>query len=269
MFKYPVILNRHMRLLVLKEKKEFVPELDRSVIAVKARQYFIKDLNKPFHTTYGIVQPAELQKPDGSVVKSEQGKEFVIFNAQFIDKYKRLKKLPQTIPLKDIGFIIAETGINKESLVLDAGAGSGALAAALANIAGKVVTYEIRKDFIANIKENFTALDLKNVELKEKNIYEGFDETNADLITLDLPEPWKAVSAAANAVKIGGFIINYSPSVPQVMDFIAAVKKEDRLLVVKTVEQTERLWEFEDRRVRPKSISIGHSGFLTVVRRIQ
>ena len=257
------------RILILRERKEFVPELDRTVTAVKARQYFVKDLTRSFHTTFGVIQPDELQKQDGSVIRSDQGKEFLIFSAGFIDKYKRLKKLPQTIPLKDIGFVIAETGVNKESVVLDAGAGSGALAAALANVVKKVVTFEVRQDFIANVKENFAALDLKNVELREKNIYEGFDEKDADLVTLDLPEPWKAVGAAATAVKIGGFVINYSPSVPQVMDFISAVRKDDRLLVVKTVEQIERLWEFEDRRVRPKSISIGHSGFLTVVRRIQ
>lgn len=257
------------RVLILRERKEFVPELDRTVTAVKARQYFVKDLSKHFHTTFGVIQLEELQKPDGSVVKSDQGKEFVIFSAQFVDKYKRLRKLPQTIPLKDIGFIVAETGINKESLVLDAGAGSGALAAALANIVKKVVTYEVRQDFIANVKENFALLDLRNVELKEKNVYDGFDEKDADLVTLDLPEPWKAVGAAATAVKVGGFIINYSPSVPQVMDFVSAVRKDCRLLIIKTVEQIERLWEFEERRVRPKSISIGHSGFLTVVRRIQ
>ncbi|MBI4016652.1 MAG: methyltransferase domain-containing protein [Candidatus Aenigmarchaeota archaeon] len=256
------------RILILREKKEFMPELDRTVTTVKSKQYFVKDTSKGFHTTFGVIQPAELQKPDGSVIKSDQGKEFILFSPQFIDKYKRLRKLPQTIPLKDIGFIIAETGINKDSVVLDAGAGSGALAASLARIAKKVATYEIRPDFVANIKENFASLGLENIELKEKNVYEGFDEQTADLVTLDLPEPWKAVEHAAKAVKVGGFIINYSPSVPQVMDFVAAVRKNQHLLLVKTVEQIERLWEFEDRRVRPKSISIGHSGFLTVVRRI-
>ncbi len=129
------------RILILREKKEFVPELDRVVTTVKSKQYFVKDTNKGFHTTFGVIQPAELQKSNGSVIKSEQGKEFVIFNAQFVDLYKRLRKLPQTIPLKDIGFIIAETGINKDSVVLDAGAGSGALAASLARVVKKVITW--------------------------------------------------------------------------------------------------------------------------------
>jgi len=257
------------RILILREKKEHVAELGRAVTTVKSKQYFVSDTAKPLHTAYGLIQPAELQKPDGSAVSSDQGKEFVIFSAEFVDKYKRLRKMPQTIPLKDIGFIIAETGINGESVVLDAGAGSGALAAALARVVKRVVTYEVRQDFVQNIKANFSSLGLTNVELREKNVYEGFDESGADLVTLDLPEPWKAVGAAATAVKIGGFIISYSPSVPQVMDFVAEVRKDSRLLLVKTVEQIERLWEVEERRVRPKSISIGHSGFLTVVRRIQ
>ena len=256
------------KVLILREKKQRIPELDRSMTVVKQRSYMISDTSKPFHTTYGMIQPEELQKPDGSIIESDQGKEFIIFSAGFIDKYKRLKKLPQTIPLKDIGFIITETGINKESLVLDAGAGSGALAAALAHVVKKVITHEVRQDFIANVKENFAELQLTNVELREKDVYAGFDEQEADLVTLDLPEPWKALSHAANALKVGGFIVSYSPSIPQVMDFVAEVRKDERLLIIKTVEQIERLWEFEDRRVRPKSIEIGHSGFLTLVRKI-
>ncbi len=256
------------KVLILREKKQHIPELDRSMTVVKQRSYMVSDTNKPFHTTYGAIQPAELQKPDGTIIASDQGKEFVIFSADFIDRYKRLKKLPQTIPLKDIGFIITETGINKDSLVLDAGAGSGALAAALAHVVKKVITHEVRKDFVENIKENFSELNLTNVELREKDVYEGFGEKDADLVTLDLPEPWKALSHAADALKVGGFMVSYSPSVPQVMDFIAEVRKDSRLLMIKTVEQIERLWEFEDRRVRPKSIEIGHSGFLTLVRKI-
>lgn len=256
------------KLLICKEKKEFVKELNREVTTVKARQYFVGDESKQLHTTYGHISPEELQKPAGSKVFTHSKKEFLLVDACFIDLYKRLRKLPQTIPLKDIGFIVAETGINKDSFVVDAGAGSAALACFLARLCDKVVTYEIRQDFLKNIENNIVFLGLKNIVVKNKSIYEGIDEKNVDLVTLDLPEPWLALDAVSSALKVGGFLVNYSPSVPQVMDFVSAIEKNGSFLVIKTVELSERLWEVNGRRVRPKSISIGHSGFLTLVRKI-
>lgn len=257
------------KILIRRQKKEFVPELNREVTTVKAKQYFVVDVKQPLHTSDGVISATELQKPDGSkVLTNSTKKEFTLLTAQFIDVYKRLRKLPQTIPLKDLGFIAAETGINKESVVVDAGTGSAALACFFANLVKQVITYELREDFLGNIQRNIEFLNLKNVTVKNKSVYECVDETNVDLITLDLPEPWQAISAADKALKIGGFIVNYSPTVPQIMDFVAAVEKNTNFLVVKTVEVTERLWETNGRRVRPKSIAIGHSGFLTFVRKI-
>ena len=195
-------------------------------------------------------------------------KDFILLNADFIDLYKRLRMLSQTIPLKDIGFIITETGIDKESIIVDAGAGSGALSCFLAHLCKQITTYEIRQDFLQNIEDNIKSLGLKNIILKNKSIYDGVDETDVHLVTLDLPEPWLAIPSVEKALRIGGFVVNYSPSVPQVMDFVSAVRKNEHFLIIKTVELSERLWEVNNRRVRPKSIEIGHSGFLTLVRKI-
>ena len=99
------------------------------------------------------------------MLKSNTNKEFFIFAPAFIDLYRKIKRDAQIIPLKDIGLIIAETGINKESKVLDAGSGSGALACFLASISKEVVTYEIREDFIEIVKSNIEFLGLKNIKI--------------------------------------------------------------------------------------------------------
>ncbi len=257
------------KLLIRREKKEFVPELEREVTIVKAKQYFVVNDQNDFHTADGILPISELNKDSGSTVFTKAtNKDFILLKTNFIDVYKRLKKLPQTIPLKDIGFIITETGINKESIVVDAGAGSGALSCFIAHLCKQITTYEIRVDFLQNIEDNIKSLGLKNITLKNKSIYDGIDEQNVDLITLDLPEPWLAIPALNRALKIGGFLVSYSPSVPQVMDFVNAIRGNASFLIIKTVELSERLWEVNGRRVRPKSIEIGHSGFLTLVRKI-
>jgi tRNA (adenine57-N1/adenine58-N1)-methyltransferase len=256
-----------MKLLIHKEKREIVD--GREFVVAKGKHYFVSDLSKDVHTLYGTISKSDLSKPSGTVIKAGTGKEFVIIDASYIDIYKRFRKLPQTIPLKDIGLIIGETGINSNSIIVDGGLGSGALAAALAHIARHVTSYEIREDCIKTAESNIKMLGLTNIAIKKKSLYDGIDENDVDIITLDLPEPWKVIPHAAKALKIGGFLISYSPSVPQVQDFVNELHKHDQFLYLKTVELIERLWEIEGRRVRPKSTGIGHSGFISFARKIK
>lgn len=238
------------------------------VLINKYDKFLIKDLNKDFHTKYGFFKKEDLKKKTGSKLVSNTKKEFTVFDPYFIDLYKKIKRDAQIIPLKDIGLIVAETGINSSSEVIDAGSGSGALCCFLANIVKEVTTYEIREDFIKIVKHNIDFLSLKNVKIKNKDIYEGIDEKNIDLVVLDLPEPWKAIESAKKALKIGGFLVSYSPSVPQTADFVNEINKNESFVHVKTSEIIEREWEINGRKVRPRSQQIGHSGFISFARRI-
>ncbi len=220
------------------------------------------------HTQFGLIKSKELKKKDGSKLLTNTKEEFTIFTPYFIDIYKKIKRDAQIISLKDIGQIIAETGINNKSKVIDAGSGSGALACFLANIAKEVVTYDIRNDFIKIVEENKKLLNLKNLKIKNKDIYDKIDEKNADLIVLDLPEPWKALDSAKTALKIGGFLVSYSPSIPQTIDFVNIVNKNKNFIHIKTIELIEREWQIEERRVRPKTRQLGHTGFLSFSRRV-
>lgn len=236
----------------------------------EGRKFYVRNLNEDFHTQFGFIGKDKLAKAKGGdILKTNTGKELFVSEPSFVDSYGRIKRAPQIIPRKDVAAIVAETGIGKGSIVVDAGTGSGALALFLGNIAKRVVTYEIREDFAKVAAENIKLLDMKNITLKNKSIYEGIDEKDVDVVTLDLPEPWKAVEPAASALKIGGFIVSYSPTTPQVSDFISAAAKNKSLLLIRTIEIIEREWEFNDRIVRPKSQQIGHSGFLTFVRKIR
>ena len=243
--------------------------IKKVLLTREGKKFYAKNIEEDLHTQYGFIKKEDLKKAkDGSLLKSNTGKELFIFNPSFIDLYRKIKRDAQIIPLKDIGLIISETGINKESRVLDAGSGSGALACFLASIAKEVVTYEIRKDFIEIVKDNIEFLELKNIKIKNKNIYEEIEEKNIDVVTLDVSEPWNAIENCAKALKPGGFLVSYSPSVPQVSDFVAAVKKNEQFIYIKTVEITEREWEVEERKVRPKSQGLGHSGFLSFARKV-
>ncbi|MBI2134540.1 tRNA (adenine-N1)-methyltransferase [Candidatus Woesearchaeota archaeon] len=230
-------------------------------------KFLVRDPGSDFHTKFGFFKKEGLKAKKGKI-KTNTGREFSVFEPSFIDLYRKIKRGAQIIPLKDIGLIVSETGVNNKSKVVDAGAGSGALACFLANIAKEVVTYELREDFIKIVEGNIKFLSLKNIKIKNEDIYNGIDEKNVDLVTLDLPEPWKALKSAEKSLKAGGFLVSYSPTIPQVMDFVNEIRKNENFAYIKTSEIIEREWEVEERKVRPRSQAIGHSGFLSFVRKI-
>jgi|SRR3989344_5545432 len=239
------------------------------LVSLTGKTFYIKNTNQDFHSQYGYVKADELKKArPGTKVSTNTGHELIVLEPGFIDLYRRIRRAPQIIPLKDIGSIITQTGIGKDSVVVDAGTGSGGLALFLANIVKKVITYEIRDDFASVAEENVRFLNLKNVTVKRKDVYNGIDEKQTDLVTLDLAEPWKAVDAAHKSLKVGGFIVSYSPTTPQVSDFVEKVNSTEGLQHLSTAEIFEREWEVDKRKIRPRSQAIGHSGFLSFARKL-
>jgi tRNA (adenine57-N1/adenine58-N1)-methyltransferase len=232
------------------------------------KKFLVRDEKKDFHCQYGFIRAEELMKTkEGDVLKTNKEVELTILEPGFMDLYEKIKRGPQIIPLKDIGTIISNTGIGKKSVVLEAGGGSGGLTVFLSNICKKVYTYEIRTDHIEILKKNIELMGLKNVIIKNSDVYENILQKNIDVVVLDLPEPWKAVGSCRKALKVGGFVCVYSPTIPQTADFVNTLPED--FIHMDTVEVIERQWEIKERKVRPKSIGIGHSGFLTFARKIR
>jgi len=257
-----------MKLLISKPKKEFVKELNKEISLVKLKKFYVDDLTKDFSTHYGIINKSDLKKKSGSVVKSSQGKEFIILDADFIDEYKRIKRTSQIMTLKDIGYIVAQVGVNKNSKIVDAGTGCGGNAIYLAHLCKEVVSYDINKENVRVAKENIKKLELKNIKIKEKSVFAGIDEKDVDLVVLDLPTPWNAIKAAENALRIGGYLVVYNPQISQTADFVNAVKNDSNFIYEKTIELVERNWKIDGRIVRPRSEGIGHTAFLSFCRRV-
>ena len=122
-------------------------------------------------------------------------------DASFVDLWENFQRGTQIILQKDAGLIMAKTGMAKEWEVVDAGGGSGSLCLALANICKKVTVYEINPEHHKIVYRNIALSGVQNVVLKQDDIYKGIREKNLDLITLDLPEPWRAVSPCGKSAE--------------------------------------------------------------------
>ena len=98
--------------------------------------------------------------------------------------------------------------------------------------------------------------------IKRRDLLGGF----FGLLGLSALSPLEAF--AKKALKAGGFLVSYSPTIPQTADFVNKINSDKNFVHVKTSEVIERNWEIDERKVRPKSQQIGHSGFVSFVRKV-
>ena len=229
------------------------------------KKYLVKSLKEDFYTAEGTIAKADLQS-DKTVIQSNRRKRFYCIEPTFADLWELLNRGPQIILQKDIGIILAKTGVNKNSLVVDAGGGSGSLAFSLANVCKHIVVYENNPAHVALLERNAALFGLKNITIKQKDVYQGIAEKDLDLVTLDLPEPWQALAPAEKALKAGAFLVVYLPNLHQVHQFIEAARKTN-VRVLETLELLERKWQISEKIMRPEFQMLGHTGFLTFCRK--
>ncbi len=133
--------------------------------------------------------------------------------------YKKLKRGPQVILPKDIGIIISYSGVNKDSVCVDAGTGSGWLTVSLGLVAKHVYSYDMREEFSKIAEKNVSLLGLSNVTLKIGDITKSIPEKDIDLFTLDLPSSEKALKTVKKSLKPGGMVVAYIPHSEQVIKY--------------------------------------------------
>ncbi len=180
--------------------------------------------------------------------------------------YRRLKRGPQVVLPKDIGMIIAYTGVGKESVCVDAGTGSGWLAISLARIAKEVTTYDNREEFIKIAEKNKEDERLGNLIIKKGDVTKGIDESDVDLVTLDMPDSDMALKSAKKALKDGGYVVGYLPHMEQVKKFVSTLSKL-KFSEPLTIETIVRDMLVREQGVRPSTKGVWHTGYLVFARK--
>ncbi|MFA5412359.1 MAG: methyltransferase domain-containing protein [Candidatus Micrarchaeia archaeon] len=178
---------------------------------------------------------------------------------------RKLRRGPSVMLPKDVGMIVSYTCLGKDSLVVDAGAGTGFNAIMLGRIAKKVVSYERREEFAKLAAENVKSLGMKNVKIKNADIIEGIEEKDLDLVTLDMPESEKVVPLAHAALKEGGYCVGYLPNIEQAKEFYMEAQKSFREVFM--LENIVREYEVRDFGVRPKHVGLMHTAYLVFARK--
>lgn len=236
------------------------------------RTYLVAaEKGKTFHTHKGYIQfDALIGREYGTRVASNLGNEFVALKPLLTDFIFKAQRRTQISYPKDVALIVMFSGIGPGSKVVEAGTGAGALTTALAHYIrpnGCVYSYEVRPEFTETAKKNLVRAGLlENVELKNKDITLGIDETDVDAVVLDLATPWLVVTHAHSALKGGGTIVSFSPTIDQVLKTVEALR-ENSFVDVQTIECIMRGMQTERGKTRPETLMTGHTGYVTFARR--
>jgi tRNA (adenine57-N1/adenine58-N1)-methyltransferase len=234
----------------------------------KVREFIVKVCDDRMHTDFGVVDLSELmEKMPGDIVVSHKGQEFILQKPKMPDFFRHARRTGAPMMPKDIGMIIAYTGVNRNDVVLDAGTGSGILAMYMGSIAKRVVTYEVREEFVDVARKNIESAGLYNVELRCGDIVEEIKKLDEkfDLITLDTQNTKDVIPHVKDVMYPGGFLATYSPFFEQTKDIRDAIEAA-HFYDVMTIECTEREISFSPRGTRPSTTKVGHTGFITIAR---
>lgn len=239
------------------------------LVDAKKRRYLLTlRPDAGFHTHVGIVAHNDLIGAfEGSTVLGSTGRRFLVVRPTLSEMVLKMPRGAQVIYPKDLAAILMEADIAPGMQVLEAGVGSGALSMAMLRAGASVVGYELREDFAGRAQENVAAMvgDRADYRVELRDVYLGIQEQGLDRVVLDLPEPWRVVPHAEVALRSGGIICAYLPTINQSSHFRQVLEKS-AFGMASTLEVLHRTWHIEDRSVRPDHRMVGHTGFLTTAR---
>ena len=227
---------------------------------------FLKKIEiRSFHTHHGMIELKNLEgEKFGCSVKTSKGEKFVVVKPDFRDHLvKKIKRGAQIIHKKDAGLIISYLGITKDSVVLEAGSGTGYLTAYLGSICKKVISCEIRESHFKLAYENIKMLGLDNVECINTDVCDA-PKNEYDAIILDMPDEQDIIPVVCKKLKTGGRIAVYSPCVDQSM-LVYHTLCENGFVNIEFLECMIRKWKV-GRGTRPETMMLGHTGFIVFAR---
>ena len=208
----------------------------------------------------------------GSAIRTTEGKLIFLMEPTIHDFIMKSERKTQIVYPKDLGYIVARTGLKNGSKVLEVGTGSGALATFMASIVkpeGHIYTFDVNSEFMEIAKRNLEKAGMAQyVTMHQHDPHQGVDIRNVDVATVDLGDPWTVIDQVYDALKGGGAFVAICPTMNQIEKTAAQLKKSG-YADIDCVELMIRNMEAREGMTRPSMRMIGHTTYLVFARKVE
>lgn len=237
-----------------------------TVVLVHGDREYLRDPGEELQTDLGVLDVPEDVDP-GDTLETHLGEEFVVRRLRGPDLFHHLERTGAPMVPRDVGRILGGVGVEANDRVLDAGTGTGVLAAYMGRIGADVLTFERDPEFAEVARDNMATANVADaVEVRAGDVTDHVENLGEfDVITLDTEDAPAVVERAPDLLARGGYVAVYSPFVEDTRE-VARTAREVGLANVRTLETIEREMDFDDRGSRPSTAGVGHTGYLTVAR---
>jgi tRNA A58 N-methylase Trm61 len=159
----------------------------RRVLLVRGNREFLLKPGETLESDLGVLElPEDIET--GTTVETHLGEEYEVRRLRGPDLFDHLERTGAPMMPRDIGLVIGHTGVASDDRVLDAGTGTGVLAAYLGRLGVDVTTYERNAEFADVARENMELAGVSDhVDVRTGDLTEELDdlEETFDVVTLD------------------------------------------------------------------------------------
>jgi len=227
-----------------------------------------------FHTHVGIIDHKKvIGKEYGSAIKTNKGKIIYLFEPTIHDYVMKSQRSTQIVYPKDLGYIAARTGLQSGQKIVEIGTGSGSLTTFLASIVkprGHVYTYDVDENFMAIARKNIEKAGMSKYVTMEKfdiKSAKKMPQKDADMVVVDLGDPWTVVPQARKMLKGSGYFVAICPTMNQLENLAAALWEND-FFDMECTEQIVRTIEAREGKTRHSFRGIGHTTYVAFARKV-
>jgi len=239
-----------------------------SLVFVHDDREYLLSPGETLESDLGVLEVPEDVAP-GDTVETHLGTPFRARKLRGPDLFNHFERTGAPMMPRDIGLVVGHAGIQQGDRVLDAGTGTGVLAATLGRLGASVRTYEIDPDFADVARENVALAGVADrVTVETGDVTDHIDDlagNSFDAVTLDTADAPAVVARAPDLLVAGGFLTVYSPFVEQTREVVETAR-EAGLEEIRTLETIQRELSVGERGTRPSTAGVGHTGYLTFAR---
>jgi tRNA (adenine57-N1/adenine58-N1)-methyltransferase len=230
--------------------------------------------------SFGMMKVQSLGAIDGSRFKDLDegdkvaivGREYRVFRPGVLELMESLDRGAQIISAKDAATILMHCDVKAGDKVIEVGAGSGGLTTALLHAVaptGQVLTLELKEENAVRAKKNVSRVGLDrywSYRIGDARDMPVDIDWKADVLTMDMPDPWLALDNLEGHLRSGGRLCSYVPNMNQAESIVKALR-EHGYSSVYALENLQRGLEVHPGGVRPSFEMLGHTGYLVFARK--